>query len=139
MAINTPNYPLPGLFNTNSYLSSGIPYVTGSTLPSGSFGVNNGELRIQFPLVTRAVTIINTTSTDIRIHFNSMSSGNVIGGHHYVTLTDTKDSITFNMKLKEIYISLTTSSVNGGFELVAELTNIPASEMFTLTGSGLTV
>lgn len=130
----------PGLWNTNSYLSSGIPYLTGSTLLTSSFGVNNAEMRIDFPFVTRAITVINRSSADIRLHFNSIASGNVVGGRHYATLVDDKDSITFNMKCKELYISLATGSAgNGSFEIVAELTNIPSKDMMPLTGSGLTV
>jgi len=129
----------PGVWNTNSYLSSGIPYLTGSTLLSSSFSINNGEIKVVFPFVTRAFTVINRSAADIRLHFNSLVSGNVIGGRHYATLVDDKDSITFNMKCREFYVSLATSSADGSFELVAELTNIPSKDMFPLTGSGLTV
>ncbi len=129
----------PGLWNTNSYLSSGIPYMTGSVMASGSFAVNNGEVKVSFPFVTRAITVISKTNADLRLHFCSLVSGNVINGRHYVTLTDQKDSITFNIKAKEMYISLATGSADGDFELIAELTNINSKEMFPLTGSGLTV
>jgi len=129
----------PGLFNTNSYLSSGIPFVTGAILLTASFATLNSQVRVQFPYVTRAITIVSRRSPDIRLHFNSIADGNVISSHHYVTLSETKDSVTFGVKAKEIYVSLATSSDGDGeFELIAELTNIPAKEMFALTGSGLT-
>lgn len=128
----------PGLWNTNSYLASGIPFVTGSTILSSSYSTNNGQMAIQFPYVTRSITIVNTSGTDIRIHFNSVADGNVINGHHYLTLTDQKDSVTLTVKCKEIYLSLTSNAANATFEVFAELTNIKRDEMFTLTGSGLT-
>ncbi|KKQ97049.1 MAG: hypothetical protein UT24_C0054G0003 [Candidatus Woesebacteria bacterium GW2011_GWB1_39_12] len=132
-------YTPPGIWNTNSYLSSGIPYVTGAVLLSSSFSTLNAQVKIEFPYVSRSITVINRSSTDIRIHFNSLSDGNVEANHHYVTLSESKDSITLSTKTKELYISLATGSANGEFELFSELTNIDAKEMFPLTGSGLTL
>jgi len=129
----------PGIWNTNSYLSSGIPYVTGAVLLSSSFSTLNAQVKIEFPYITRSVTVINRSATDIRLHFNSLSDGNVEANHHYITLSESKDSITFSVKTKELYISLATGSANGEFELFGELTNIPVTEMFSLTGSGLTI
>jgi len=131
--------PRAGLWNTNSYLSSGIPFVTGSTILSSSFATNNAQVKVSFPLVTRAITVVSRSTTDIRIHFNSIADGNVIGGHHYITLSEARDSITLSVKSKEIYISLADSGSNGEYELFAELTNISPVEMIPLTGSGLTV
>lgn len=128
----------PGFFNTNSFLSSGLPYLTGSAMPSGSFGTKNGQVKVHFPYVTRSITVINRSTTDLRIHFNDIDDGNVIGGHHYLTLSEARDSITFVYRVSEIYISLAQAGVDGEFELMAELTNIPAKETPALTGSGLT-
>ena|SRR3990167_1416522 len=129
----------PGLFNTNSYLSSGIPFQTGSTIFSSSFGTDFGQSQVDFPYVAKSVTVINTSAVDLRVHFVSALSGSVVAGHHYTTLTDNKDSMTFTSKCRRIYISLATGSANGSYELYADLTNIPPYEMFPLTGSGLTV
>lgn len=137
----TPNvwHGEPGLWNTNSYLSSGIPFVTGAVLATASFGVLNSQVQVKFPYVTRAITVISRTTADIRLHFNSISDGRVVQGRHYITLSDIKDSITLSVKAKELYVSLATSSAGDGeFELFAELTNIPATQMINLTGSGLT-
>lgn len=132
-------YPGAGYFNTNSFLSSGLPYLTGSTLLASNFSNNNAEVKIQFPRVARSFFIVNRTTTDIRVHFNSISDGRVIEGHHYFSLTGDRDSVTFVQRVTEVYISLASSGSNGQFELVAELTNIPADDMrITLTGSGLT-
>ena len=92
-----------GLGNVGSYQVSGIPYITGST------DIDDGqEQKISFPYVAKSITVINKSAVDLRIHFNSTSSAGgaqVITGLHFVTLTDAKDSITFNVKCKEIYIS----------------------------------
>lgn len=139
MAFNDVYQYHPGIFNAFSYLASGIPYLTGSTLLSSSFATNNSEIKVSFDKVARTVTVINTTGSALLVSFNSITSSNVSGGHHYTTLSAQKDSMTYNVKCKEIYISLANGSANGAFELVAELTTIPSSAMFQLTGSGLTV
>ena len=129
----------PGIGNVGSYQAAGTPFLTGSSLPAASFGTNNGEFKVSFPRVPKSITVISRAAANLRVHFNSVADGNVISGSHYVTLTDTKDSISFGVRCKEIYISLEDgASGDGEFELVAELTHIPAGEMYDLTGSGLT-
>lgn len=127
-----------GIGNAASYQVSGTPYLTGSTLAGA--GPNNGQVKVEFPTVTKSVMITNTTgSVPVVVHFNSRTApGNVISGHHYFTLEDKKDSITFNVKCKEIFISLLAPGTDGSFELIADLTGIETREMFILTGSGLT-
>lgn len=137
----TPNqYPVSGFFNASAFMSSGLPYMTGSTLLASNFSNKNAQQKIEFPKVTRSFFIVNRSTTDIRIHFTDIDDGNVIGGHHYFTLSEDRDSATFVQRVKEVYVSLATTGSNGSFELVAELTNIPATDMeIILTGSGLTV
>ena len=125
-----------GLRNVGSYQSTGSPYFTGSA------AIDNGdELRVQFPKVTKSVTVYALSSSDgtgVDVHFNSASSGNVMGGMHYKRLSH-MESFTFNVKCKEIYITNPASGTQPlGFTVTAELTNIPTSSMFALTGSGLT-
>ncbi len=125
-----------GIGHVGSYQVSGIPWITGST------DIDNGqEHKISFPYVAKSVTVINKSAVDLRIHFNSTSSdggAQVITGQHYITLTEDRDSITFNVKCKEIYISNGSGDANGSYEVVAELTSIETTNMYALTGSGLT-
>ena len=124
-----------GLGSVGSYQVSGVPWLTGST--NLAAGV---EDRIKFPSVAKAVTIINTdpsNNDDIRIHYNSISAGDVYSGRHYVTLSSRRDSITLTIKCKEIYVSNPGLGASA-YELIAELTGISPNEMFPLTGSGLT-
>jgi hypothetical protein len=127
-----------GIGNAGSYQVSGTPYLTGSILDGA--GANNGEIKIEFPSVTKNILVVNTSaSVPIIVHFNSRTDpGNVISGHHYFTLEDKKDSVTFGAKCKQIYISLESPGIDGSFELAADLTAIERKEMFELTGSGLT-
>lgn len=123
-----------GLNNVGSYQVAGVPYITGSTtLAPGQETVYN------FPSVTNRVTVINHNSEDIRIHFNSTGSGNVVGGLHYVEFDSNEDSITMNVKCKELYISApATNGGNASYRIFAELTQINVGRMYALTGSGLT-
>jgi len=119
-----------GLNHVGSYQSSGWPWLTGSTL------IANQEWKISFPMVTKSITIIQSGSGEGRAHFVSTSSaGNVVSGRHYVSFETDNDSLTLNVKCTELYISCVTA---GTWEVAAELTNIPTSSMFTLTGSGHT-
>ena len=126
-----------GLYNVGSYQVSGTPYITGSAaLTAGR------EDRIEFPNVTRTITIMNhklTSDQPIRVHFNATGSGNVIGGMHFIELDSDEDSFTISVKCREMYVSAPTgNSADVGYRVIAELTNIPAERMYALTGSGLT-
>ena len=139
-----------GLFSVGSYQVSGYPFITGSAVTAG--GASNGEVKVDFPTVAKNVTIINTDTVGLRIYFNASTASNgangpgaypdgaPIDGLHFITLENKKDSVTFDVKCKEIFIALTSSAAgpNGSFQCWAELTGIPANEMFKLTGSGLT-
>jgi len=128
-----PNYGYGvGLRNVGSYQVSGHPYITGST----DMGAADTELKVEFPYVTKDVTIIASGSSVIKVHFNSDSDGRVLDGGHFITLDSDEDSFTFDVKCKEIY--LTNVSANAAFQLYASLTNIDATHMYNLTGSGLT-
>ena len=124
-----------GLYNVGSYQVSGHPWLTGSSnLEIG------GEHRIQFPSVAKSVMIMNNETlagADLRVHFNSTSSGNVVVGNHFFPLPSVSGSITFNVKCKEIYVSNPGAAV-GGYSIIAELTGIGRDQMPALTGSGLT-
>ena len=130
-----------GIHNVGSYQSSGWPYITGSTI------ADQEEKYHAFPMVAKAVTVVASGSGDaaafgtsafLRVHFASTGgdSSYVIDGHHYVSLENDDQSITFNSKCKGIY--LTGHGTDVGYEVIAELTNIPTSSMFVLTGSGVT-
>ncbi len=125
------NYYRQGLGHVGSYQVSGTPWLTGSaTIDSGI------QAQVEFPRVAKSVTVINKTAVDLRISFTDKDKGNTHQGLHYITLTENRDSITFNVKCKENYIN---SQGNGGaFEVFEELTSIETQDMFELTGSGIT-
>ena len=130
MSNGTKYYPRPGLNNVGSYQSSGWPWITGSALNDGV------EKKVPFPMVTKSITVIQSGSNPIRAHFASTGSGDVVAGHHYISTNNDNDSITFNVKCKEVWISAPQGAT--GYEVFAELTQIPTGSMFVLTGSGHT-
>jgi len=122
-----------GLRNVGSYQVSGQPYITGSVLAT------NEEKVVSFPFVTKRITVVASGSqggTGLRVHFASTGSGNVVGGLHYIEFNSEEDSMDFDVKCKEIFISSPGGA--GAFLLYASLTSIPTGSMYELTGSGIT-
>ncbi len=125
-----------GLRNVGSYQVSGHPFITGSVLGA------NEQHTISFPYVTKKVTVIASGSITehIRVHFHATGSENRVGSMPngtYISLDSHEDSIEFDVKCKEIFIS-TPPAASGGYRLFASLTTIPTSSMFALSGSGVT-
>lgn len=132
-----------GLRNVGSYQISGHPYVTGSTLHAGQ------EKKVPFPYVTKKITIIASGSSfgqGLRVHFNPTGSGTdssngasgpVVSSNHFINLDSHEDSLEFDVRCKEIYLS-TPDGTAAGYKVYASLTTIPTQSMYALTGSGLT-
>ena len=118
-----------GLGNTASYQSSGAPFVTGSTSLSTA-------KKISFPSVTKEITatVRSTTATDtLEIYFHESSP--TANQYSLKVGSDLVNTVTFNVKCKEIYVS----SGNGvDWDIFASLTGIKPKEMYDLTGSGIT-
>ena len=144
-----------GLRNVGSYQVSGQPFITGSeNLDAGTVHL------VQFDTVAKSFTVINNNSNsgeDIRVHFNSGSGvtavtvpgdagkqtiaagADVYSGFHYVTIPAGNGSMTFDVKCNKFYISNPPGATdNLKYQVLAELTNIPSSRMYHLTGSGIT-
>ena len=87
---------------------------------------------------TNGVGLDSTTTTDA-----ARCTSAVLKGRHYVELNALDESITFDVRCKEIFISRADCADNGDatdidFRVVAELTNIAVSELNDMSGSGLT-
>ena len=141
-----------GIHNVGSYQVSGRPFVTGSEAIVGQ------EYKINFPKVTKSITVIFSGSagakgingvdlgdTDcLRVYFARTASQDPItpGERHYITLGGHGESVTFDIKCKEIFIGCVTEQANEaapyiGYEVFAELTNIDVGSMYSHTGSGI--
>ena len=112
------SYYTVGLNNVGSYQVAGSPYLTASVLA-------NEEKLIEFPNVTKNIILYNTGSQDMHFYFVSSP------GVKLVLPGDQK--IDMDIKCKELYVSASSGT---GYQLFAELTNIPAVRMFSLAGLG---
>ena len=105
-----------GLRNVGSYQVAGTPYLTGSSIGAG-------ETSYSFPNVTKKIIIENTGSYGLGFYFSASSDQQFI-------LPNGK-SVEIDVKCTEIYLSCSTGT---GFQLFAELTNIPTNKMYSLDG-----
>jgi len=157
-----------GIQNVGSFQVSGHPYITGGVFLPASHGsikgsgvVSNQAIgtyqTIEFPKVTKTITIINTnyftgsvynsTLGDGVLHIffgdgseavNSAANENgAIAQNHYITLPNTNDSITLDIKTDKVHIANGAITNSASFQLLAELTLIDTHEMYELTGSGI--
>ena len=138
MAEKNRKFSLPGVHHVGSYQVSGIPYITGSADLD-----NNGEHEINFPKVTKSVTVMNHSASPIRIHFASQDTEQVEQGLHFWVLdhsymSGSSNQFTMNVKCKKLYISNKSGADNLEYRVFAELTGIDDIEMFDLTGEGIT-
>lgn len=143
------NQPLrSGLGNSAAYQVSGYPWITGSVIPAGT-----GYYKVVFPCVTKSFVVVNKDSSQIYDSgLNGSSSLYVFFGpepttafpyqqiskNHFVTIPQSEDGFTFNVKCKEVFISKINTAHTGAFQVMAELTSIEFTEMPPLTGSGIT-
>ena len=134
-------YPRSGIGNANAFLTSGTPYITGSTEMAGQ---NNpasagGQHLVTLPRVAREVVVWNKGTVDLRVYFADAETGtSTFDGKHYITI-EGGASFEFRCKCTKIYIQNTHATTTAAYQLYAEITAVPASEMYALTGSGITI
>ena len=128
-----------GLRNVGSYQVSGRPYMTGSNI-SGSENVilQGDEISVTFPQVTKEITVWNYASSSAgKLRCHMVSSGSIddhTTRRHYIELAQ-NESITLTVKCNQIWLSSVGQDIN--WKLYASLTNIPATRMYELSGSGI--
>lgn len=148
MALYSPR--ASGLGNSAAYQVAGKPYMTGSTVEAFSAGTE--EVKIAFPTVAKKLYFQHTGSqgTVMRLSLDSTAEDSgvnrVNNGNHFFLLlpasTSGSGEVVLEGKFKEIYVSnvnLGGPYPQTGFKLYAELTGIPSSEMYELTGSGVNI
>jgi hypothetical protein len=129
------NFYSVGLNHVGAYQVSGVPFITGSSLPA----TDTESLRFEFPNVTRKIIVKTDCNHSIRVHWApyTASFGYSEGAqaNNNFILVDSDHAVEFDVKCKEVFISATSTSDTGhNVQIYAELTNIPASRMFDLDG-----
>lgn len=113
--MSTYTYPRPGLGNVGSYQVSGIPFLT------SSLAIDTGVTVVEFPQVTKFVTITNNGSGVLKFGF----SENGLNGTNYATLSGS-DSYTGELKVTKIFLTSLTSTTAS---IIAGLTTISVNEV----------
>lgn len=113
-----------GINNVGSYQVAGRPFcATGST--------DTTRTDLTFPAVTKEIVVMNRhASQDLYFFFHT---GSVTQNQFKIPAGEQQ---TFSVKCKQVY--LTGSATTTTFSIYASLTHIPASRMYSLTGSGIT-
>lgn len=121
----------PGIGHVGSYQVSGYPFITGSSVISGS------QFLCEFPKVTSHIKVQTVDASGgghIRVHFANSGSA-VITNKHWWHVEDGAPFET-DVKCDHIYISH-DHGPETEFRIFAELTNIPTGSMPTLSGPGI--
>lgn len=125
-------WPNPGLGSVGSYQMSGIPYASSSlTVPVNS----STPLQIQFPYVTKFVTVVNEGTAPapaIRVGFSVLG---VSGSGKNYFLLDNGESYTGEWRIEDIYL-ISNTTAQASASVIAGLTPIPRGiPPFTTTGN----
>ena len=124
MALDTPG---SGISAAGEFQSSALPFVTSSQAPNASSGV----LRIDFPKVSRFISVANhdTAGKELRVGFTR--NGVLSSGNYF--LLDGGQIFTFELRVKSVYVAGDSSSPP--FSLMAGLTMVDARNMPLLSGT----
>ena len=113
----------PGLNAVGQYQLSGIPYATASVVVS-----NTAVTEIEFPTITKFVTVVNEhsgSSAKLRVGF---SSAGTINTNHFIL--DNGESYTGEFRVSSIYLAgdstPTTASIIAGLTMI-ETDNLPTN------------
>ena len=113
----------PGLNSVGQYQMSGIPYATASVVVS-----NTAVTEIEFPTVTKFVTVVNEhsgSSAKLRVGFSSAGTANT---NHFIL--DNGESYTGEFRVSSIYLAgdstPTTASIIAGLTMI-ETDNLPTN------------
>jgi hypothetical protein len=115
------SHPTVGFSDATAYLAPSLPWLTSSVLAADS-GVEH-----KFPLVSREVTLRNTSASDMKLGF---TLGGVKGANYFAV--GAGQTLTFPVRVTSVWLS---SSAGGTYSLYAGLALIPAGAAPSLSGS----
>ena len=125
-------WPTPGASDNGSYSAPGIPWVTGSTMPTATI------VHISFPAATKFVTVRHTSGSSsgnqpvpvLSVGFTQNGMG-VVQSNYFTLLPGTEEKM--DIRIKDLFLSATQGAPP--YEIIAGLSVVLASSFPTLTGS----
>ena len=124
-----------GLNHVGSYQVSGKPFMSAFTCPA-SGAINTAE-KIEFPYVTKEITITNAIDTAHGVIRIAMSAEGLEDNSEHFLIGSAKDgngSVTLDVKCTEIHI-MSDNSHTGPVSVFASLTNLSPARINSLSGS----
>lgn len=123
-----------GLNNVGSYQVSGMPFVTSSLIPASGTVFH----KIEFPFVTKEITILNhaPTTKPIRLSF---SAGGMRDDHkNFILIGSSVDGgpTTINVKATELYLMSDDATATYNVSVFSSLTNLPNARVDNIGPSG---
>ena len=121
-----------GVGSVGSYQMSGIPYATASFTVAAR---GNAPTEIQFPFVTKFVTISNTNTganVPLRFGFSALGVTGSLGGGlgDYYFVLDNGDSYTGEFRITSLFLlSDDADNAEASASIVAGLTGIQTKEL----------
>jgi len=132
----------PGIATSGAYQVSGTPYITASVILSGTQCV-----KIEFPCVTKSITVVckdankvwptssYSGSAELFVFFGPDTiTGSFpypqITKNHYLTIPSAEDGVTLDIKCSQVFIGRFNSNLNAAYQIFAELTSIPAFDLY---------
>lgn len=116
-----------GIGAAGEFQSSGLPFATSSTAPAAA----SGALRIDFPKVSRSITITNRSADGTLLRIGFTLNGVRNSGFHYQL--DGQDTVTLELRVASLWLAGDAGNVN--FSLCAGLTTVDARDMPQLSGT----
>ena len=120
--MSTFGYSKPGIGNTASYQSSGIPWVSSSIAPASGSVV---EI-FSFPQVTKFITVKNVNVTDEPLRIGFSENGIKTSSNYFVLSSG--ESFTAELKVTDMYF-MGDGTASVAFSVIAGLTNIERREL----------
>ena len=122
----------PGLNNVGSYQVSGKPYASGGCEAPRSSSTTTRCLVVRFPTVTNWFQIIpshRATGQEMRVAFSQLGLYDGVNpeGNNYFTVNMSSSLGPFHVKTSELWFMEHSNVAPYTFDIVAGLTNIPAS------------
>ncbi len=113
------------------YQISGVPYVTASA--AGEVTSQDTPIRLDFPEVTRWITVYNSSSAGLRVGF-SANGARGVNTANYLVVKAGATTPRMEIRCKTLYFTKDSATATS-FNVVAGLTTIRSDYFPILTGS----